>query len=129
LKERLKQKIVAIYLIAVPINRQNNKLFYIIKFYNTIGVIVRKLEPIIEYEGARPYWLCPRYGQPMYEENIPEDRKCPNIQQRFPKGYGGHACSEGCYYNPAMEPLNREMERKKKTTKSKSKRKVCRCKK
>jgi len=90
---------------------------------------VRKLEPIIEYEGANPYWLCPRYGQAMHEENIPEDRKCPNIKQRFPKGYGGHACSEGCYYVPAMEPPNKELERKKKTTKTKSKRKICKCKK
>lgn len=76
---------------------------------------MRKLEPIIEYEGAKPYWLCPRYGQAMYEENIPDDRKCPNTKSNT----GPMGCKEGCYYNYAMEPPNMERERKQKSSKPK----------
>jgi len=67
------------------------------------------------------YYLCPRYGQAMREENIPENRKCPNTQRR----YGSMGCKEGCYYVPYDEKYESlEQDRKKKSVKPKPKRKI-----
>lgn len=71
------------------------------------------------------YYLCPRYGQPMTEENVPENRKCPNTQKR----YGAGACKEGCYYVPYDEKYEPPAHRAKKKSKSlKRKIKGCGCK-
>lgn len=93
---------------------------------------MREIEPTYEWEGAKPYWLCPRFGVPMYDENIPENRKCPNTKRNS----GKMGCKEGCYYVPSTtQPpyksvfdMGNDLDRKKKSTKPKSKRKVCRCK-
>lgn len=74
------------------------------------------------------YYMCPRYGQAMREENIPENRKCPNTQKR----YGASGCKEGCYYVPYDEeyepPEQYRTKKVKKTVTKRKPKKGCGCK-
>jgi len=57
---------------------------------------MRTLEPIF-VEGDSHYYLCPRFGEAMREENINQKtRKCPNSY----KNSGKYGCREICYYKP-----------------------------
>jgi hypothetical protein len=91
---------------------------------------MRKIEPTIiahDVEGNKiPCWICPRFGETMYEKNIPPDRKCPNGK----RPYNRFSCKEGCYYDPYIPEHLKEMMKDRKHKKSlKPKSKRCSCKK